>query len=81
MNGGSSQKFGGGGGIISISYQSGFVDKAGLTAYGGSGGVRGGAAGPITLTQGDKYTAYTQVIILPYEFAWSVCFSLNIVIA
>lgn len=58
MNGGSSQKFGGGGGIISISYRSGFVDKAGLTAYGGSGG---GAAGPITLTQGDEYTAYTQV--------------------
>lgn len=61
VNGGSSQNFGGGGGIISISYRSGFVDMAGLTAYGGSGGERGGAAGPITLTQGDSFTKYTQV--------------------
>ena len=61
MSGGSSQKFGGGGGIISISYQSGFVDMEKLTAYGGTGSVAAGAAGPITLSQGDTFTTYKQV--------------------
>lgn len=38
VNGGLSQKFGGGGGIIFIFYRLGFVDMVGLIVYGGFGG-------------------------------------------